>query len=185
MQYVRKFDVDSLHQSRFDYQVLADLETCLVVACRAPAGQAGPARHVHGCNQVYYVLDGEMTLELGDASHVAGRDSFVFISEGTPHNWNAGDKPELHLDILVPPPARGNALVQACAGNRAGTGFCLRAAPSRPALRDHARPRVRHGQDGVAGDGLGAHHCQFRPPVSGVTGHVLGHSPLRPALLRA
>ena len=132
MQYVRKFDVDSLHQSRFDYQVLADLETCLVVACRAPAGQAGPARHVHGWNQVYYVLDGEMKLELGDASHVAGRDSLVFISEGTPHhNWNAGDKPELHLDILVPPPARGNAL-------------------SRPALETEQAPAtayVRHLAD--------------------------------------
>ena len=129
--YVRKFDVDSLHQSRFDYQVLADLETCLVVACRAPAGQAGPARHVHGCDQVYYVLDGEMTLELGDASHVAGRDSFVFISEGTPHNWNAGDKPELHLDILVPPPARGTRL-------------------SRPALETEQAPAsayVRHLAD--------------------------------------
>jgi len=132
MQYVRKFEVDSLHQSRFDYQVLADLETCLVVACRAPAGQAGPARHVHGCDQVYYVLDGEMKLELGDASHVAGRDSLVFISEGTPHhNWNAGDKPELHLDILVPPPARGNAL-------------------SRPALETEQAPAtayVRHLAD--------------------------------------
>src|SRR3984885_5648306 len=111
MQYVRKFDVDSLHQSRFDYQVLADLETCLVVACRAPAGQAGPARHVHGCDQVYYVLAGEMKLELDNSTHVAGPDSLVFISAGTPHhNWNAGDEPELHLDILVPPPARGKTL---------------------------------------------------------------------------
>jgi quercetin dioxygenase-like cupin family protein len=42
---------------------------------------------------------------------VAGPDSLVFIPEGTPHrNWNAGDRPELHLDILVPPPARGSAL---------------------------------------------------------------------------
>ena len=42
MQYVRKFDVDALDRGRFDYQVLADLETCLVVACRAPAGRPGP-----------------------------------------------------------------------------------------------------------------------------------------------
>ena len=111
MQYVRKFDVNALDHDRFDYQVLADLETCLIVACRAPAGQPGPARHVHGSDQVYYVLDGEMKLELGGTSHVAGPDSLVFISAGTPHhNWNAGDEPELHLDILVPPPARGNPL---------------------------------------------------------------------------
>jgi quercetin dioxygenase-like cupin family protein len=111
MQYVRRFDSGALDRGRFDYQVLADLETCLVVACRAPAGQPGPARHVHGSDQVYYVLDGEMKLELGGATHVAGRDSLVFISAGTPHhNWNAGDAPELHLDILVPPPARGKAL---------------------------------------------------------------------------
>jgi mannose-6-phosphate isomerase-like protein (cupin superfamily) len=111
MQYVRKFDVGTLDHSRFDYQVLADLETCLVVACRAPAGLGGPARHVHGCDQVYYLLDGEMELQLGDSRQVAGPDSLVFIPEGTPHrNWNAGDRPELHLDILVPPPARGSAL---------------------------------------------------------------------------
>jgi quercetin dioxygenase-like cupin family protein len=111
MQYVRKFDVDTLDRNRFDYQVLADLETCLVVACRAPAGQAGPARHVHGSDQVYYVLAGEMELELDNSTQVAGRDSLVFISAGTPHhNWNAGDEPELHLDILVPPPARGKTL---------------------------------------------------------------------------
>jgi quercetin dioxygenase-like cupin family protein len=66
---------------------------------------------VHGSDQLYYVLDGEMKLELGGATHVAGRDSLVFISAGTPHhNWNAGDEPELHLDILVPPPARGKPL---------------------------------------------------------------------------
>jgi quercetin dioxygenase-like cupin family protein len=111
MQYVRKFDPDTLDRSQFDSQVLADLETCLVVACRAPAGQPGPARHVHGSDQVYYVLDGEMRLELDNSTHVAGRDSLVFIPAGTPHhNWNAGDEPELHLDILVPPPARGQTL---------------------------------------------------------------------------
>jgi quercetin dioxygenase-like cupin family protein len=111
MQYVRKFDHDALDHDRFDYQVLADLETCLVVACRSPARQPGPARHVHGSDQLYYVLDGEMKLELGGSTHVAGQDSLVFISAGTPHhNWNAGDEPELHLDILVPPPARGTAL---------------------------------------------------------------------------
>jgi quercetin dioxygenase-like cupin family protein len=111
MQYVRKFDVGALDRDRFDYQVLADLETCLVVACRAPAGQPGPARHVHGSDQIYYVLGGEMKLELGGSTHIAGRDSLVFISAGTAHhNWNAGDEPELHLDILVPPPARGKAL---------------------------------------------------------------------------
>jgi quercetin dioxygenase-like cupin family protein len=110
MQYVRKFDVDALDHNRFDFQVLADLETCLVVACRGPAGQAGPARHVHGSDQVYYVLDGEMELDLGGSAHVAGHDSLVFISAGTPHNWHTGNEPELHLDILVPPPARGHAL---------------------------------------------------------------------------
>ena len=77
MQYVRKFDVDAL-EGRFDYQVLADLETCLVVACRAPAGQAGPARHVHGWNQVYYVLAGEMKLELGNSTHA--RDGIRWYS---------------------------------------------------------------------------------------------------------
>jgi quercetin dioxygenase-like cupin family protein len=108
MQYVRKFDVNALDQRRFDSEVLADLETYVVAACRGPAGQAGPARHVHGSDQIYYVLSGEMQLDLGGSDHVAGPDSLVFISAGTPHhNWNAGDEAELHLDILVPPPTRG------------------------------------------------------------------------------
>jgi mannose-6-phosphate isomerase-like protein (cupin superfamily) len=111
MDYIRRFDIGSLDVDRFDFQVLADLETCCVIVCRSPVGSGGPDTHVHDCDQVYYMLDGAMNLLLGDVEHAAGPDSLVFIPRGTPHrNWNAGAAPETHIDILVPPPSRGRPM---------------------------------------------------------------------------
>ena len=108
MQYVRKLDIDSLAKDRFDFVTLADLETCWVVAVRVPPGYEGPAPHVHDRDQIYYVIEGEMNVMLGDDEHDIGPDTLVFISEGTPHqNRNRGSEPEVHLDLLVPPPPRG------------------------------------------------------------------------------
>lgn len=108
MDYIRSFDNGAFAADRFDFQVLADLETCYVIVCRSPVGAGGPATHLHDCDQVYYLLDGAMTLLAGDVEYAAGPESLVFIPRGTPHrNWNTGLNPEIHLDILLPPPPRG------------------------------------------------------------------------------
>jgi mannose-6-phosphate isomerase-like protein (cupin superfamily) len=111
MKYLRRFAPELLDPTAFDHQVLADLESCLVVICNSPEGATGPSRHVHECDQLYYVLQGAMEIKLGDETQIVESGSLVFIPRGTPHhNRNAGTTAEMHLDVLVPPPARGRAL---------------------------------------------------------------------------
>ena len=104
---MRRFDRSVLDPTRFAFVTLADLETAWVVAVQVPPGHEGPGPHVHERDQLYYVLDGEMNLLLDGTEQDVPADSLVFIAEGTPHqNRNRSSVPELHLDVLVPPPPR-------------------------------------------------------------------------------
>ena len=90
MDYIRSFDNGAFAADRFDFQVLADLETCYVIVCRSPVGEGGPATHIHDCDEMYYMLDGAMTLLASDVEYAAGPESLVFIPRGTPHrNWTS------------------------------------------------------------------------------------------------
>lgn len=114
MRYHRHFDPSQLRDDRFDFQVLADLESCLVVACRAnPMSTAFP-RHRHpGSTQVYYVLDGTMQLEVEGVTHLLGKDTAAVIPAGAAHsNSYPTAEREYHLDVLVPPPPRGGPLAE-------------------------------------------------------------------------
>jgi quercetin dioxygenase-like cupin family protein len=53
----------------------------------------GPPLHVHiEQDEFIYVLDGSLTVRLGDELIGAKSGSFVFIARGTPHTWkNVGD----------------------------------------------------------------------------------------------
>lgn len=107
MQYVRRLERELLDPTRFDFVTLADLETVWLVAVQVPPGFEGPAPHVHDGDQLYYVLEGRLTVQLDGGEHEAEPGSLVFIPRGTAHqNRNRGDAPELHLDLLVPPPRR-------------------------------------------------------------------------------
>jgi mannose-6-phosphate isomerase-like protein (cupin superfamily) len=73
-----------------------------------PAGK-GTSRgvHIHDADQIYYILHGEMTAQLGEERYTARPGQLVFIPRGLPHwNWNEGSEPELHFELIVPPPAR-------------------------------------------------------------------------------
>jgi mannose-6-phosphate isomerase-like protein (cupin superfamily) len=123
MDYIRRLDLGSLDSGQFDFQVLADLETCYVIVCRSPAGSGGPATHVHDCDQFYYVLNGAMNVVLGDTEYTAGPESLIFIPRGTAHrNWTVGADPEVHIDILVPPPRRGRAMSRPADRGQRGPG---------------------------------------------------------------
>lgn len=113
--YLRHFDPSQLKQDTFDFAILADLESCFVVGCRAPAGGEGFPRHRHpGSDQVYYVLSGSMQLEIEGEELTVPADTAVVISAGSGHrNWYPGDEPEIHLDFLLPPPMRGWPLAEA------------------------------------------------------------------------
>jgi mannose-6-phosphate isomerase-like protein (cupin superfamily) len=75
---------------------------------RVEPGAAGPSTHVHNFDQFYYVLEGELTVELATQRFVAGPDDLVILPAGVPHRqWNEGSAPERHLTLLVPEPLPG------------------------------------------------------------------------------
>lgn len=84
-------------------QILYAGESCYVIATKVPPGVEGPARHTHASDQIYAVLEGTTTIELGDEERQVSRFGSVFIPAGVPHhNRNDGDVVEIHLEVIAP-----------------------------------------------------------------------------------
>jgi len=85
-------------------QVLYLGERCVVIATFVPAGVSGPPRHVHpDGDQTYFMISGEITIELGSRVQVVSPGSSIFIPSGLPHrNWNDSGEPEVHLEVIAP-----------------------------------------------------------------------------------
>ena len=111
MDYVRKVDFPAIEASvkRFT-QPLLERESayagCTVNCIKTPAGEGSPAGlHTHPVDQLFYVLDGVMSLEIGGKEYEAGPGTLVVFPSGVPHrNWNAGSKATVHLAIQIPAP---------------------------------------------------------------------------------
>ncbi|KAJ5773448.1 hypothetical protein N7457_008344 [Penicillium paradoxum] len=71
-------------------------------------GKGGPGTHVHEFDQYYFVLEGELTIEVALEKHVVGPETLVILPAGVPHRqFNDGNVAEKHLSILSPVPAEG------------------------------------------------------------------------------
>lgn len=70
-----------------------------------PPGDQGPPPHVHRhTGEAFYVLDGTLTIRLGDEELTAGAGSFVFVRPGVVHTFAvSGPVPARFLVILSPP----------------------------------------------------------------------------------
>lgn len=105
---IRKFDflpedATIMFDSGYRGKVIYNGESCILISTLVPAGASGPSQHTHTSDQVYYSLDGEITIQLGDEVKDVATGSVIFIPSGVPHhNWNAGDTDEAHLEILAP-----------------------------------------------------------------------------------
>ncbi len=76
-----------------------------VLAQRIEPGASGPPLHRHTVDQFYYVLGGEMTVQLGSDVFKASRGALVHLPPGTPHaNWNTEAVDEHHMEFFVPGP---------------------------------------------------------------------------------
>ena len=107
VEYVRTLDRSALNPDDFDAVNLVDNETAWVVGVGVPPGWVRPFPHVHDSDQLYWIIEGELTVVLDGVEHVAGPSSLVYIPAGVVHkNRNDGVVPELHLDLLVPAPNR-------------------------------------------------------------------------------
>ena len=84
-------------------QILYAGESCYVIATKVPPGVEGPPRHTHASDQIYAVLEGTTTVELGAEERQVSRFGSVFIPAGVPHhNRNDGDVTEVHLEVIAP-----------------------------------------------------------------------------------
>ena len=68
-----------------------------------PAGWQGHPLHRHERDEGYHVLDGELTLQLGDELLTARRGQFVFVKGGSAHALaNRTDAPASYLFVATP-----------------------------------------------------------------------------------
>ncbi len=75
-----------------------------LVETTAPAGSAGPPPHIHHTeDEALYILEGELTVLIGDQVRKAAVSTFAFIPRGEVHTFsNEGDKVAKALVILSP-----------------------------------------------------------------------------------
>ena len=91
----------------FDATILLRSEetdgTLSAVALTVPAGWAGPPLHHHAFDEAFYVLEGELTFQLGDELVSAGPNTLVFAPGGAVHTLaNLGDGQARYLLLCTP-----------------------------------------------------------------------------------
>ena len=65
----------------------------------------GTSWHIHRFDQLYWVLEGTLHVEVADSAHDVEPGHLVVLPAGVPHrNWNPGPGVERHLAFLVPAP---------------------------------------------------------------------------------
>jgi mannose-6-phosphate isomerase-like protein (cupin superfamily) len=111
---VRPLDESRFDPARFTQVVLADrssgLSTLSLGVFRVPPGGRGPGMHVHRFDQIYYMIQGSMELDLGLEHYTVGPHTLVVIPAGMPHrNWNGSAKVEYHLNLRVPEPLEADS----------------------------------------------------------------------------
>jgi mannose-6-phosphate isomerase-like protein (cupin superfamily) len=89
LDYVRPLDASKFDPTRFSTQTLASRESgvgsCIFRLGRVPVGGAAQeAPHTHPVDKFYYILSGEMQLEIDGERYSAGRDTLVCVPAGVP-----------------------------------------------------------------------------------------------------
>jgi quercetin dioxygenase-like cupin family protein len=113
MEYVRTVDDAALAATspadRFTHVFLDHAsggKHCSINWIRTPAGSGSPAGlHTHVVDQIFYVLEGTMNIEVEGKEYLAGPGSLVVFPAGVPHrNWNGGSEATVHLAFNTPLP---------------------------------------------------------------------------------
>jgi quercetin dioxygenase-like cupin family protein len=74
-----------------------------VVENRVPPHWQGPPLHRHDFDEAFYVLDGELTFQLGEELWTATRGQFAFARGGVDHTLaNLSDRPGRYLVVITP-----------------------------------------------------------------------------------
>jgi quercetin dioxygenase-like cupin family protein len=68
-----------------------------------PPGAAGPPLHTHAFDETFYVVDGELTVQVGDDLMIVAAGQAAFAAAGTPHTLaNRSATPTRVLIICAP-----------------------------------------------------------------------------------
>jgi quercetin dioxygenase-like cupin family protein len=68
-----------------------------------PARWEGPPLHHHAFDEVFYVIEGEVTFQIGDALRTAGPGEVVFAPGGAHHTLaNLSDAPARYALVITP-----------------------------------------------------------------------------------
>jgi mannose-6-phosphate isomerase-like protein (cupin superfamily) len=74
-----------------------------VIEIAAPAGWPGPPLHHHDFDEAFYVLEGELTFQLGDRLVTARAGRLMFAPRGSHHTLaNLGDGPARYALVCTP-----------------------------------------------------------------------------------
>jgi quercetin dioxygenase-like cupin family protein len=74
-----------------------------VIESTMPAGAEGPPLHTHDFDEAFYVLDGELTFQLGDELSTRGPGELAFALGGVPHTLaNRGSEPARFVIVCTP-----------------------------------------------------------------------------------
>jgi quercetin dioxygenase-like cupin family protein len=95
------------HSMSFDASILlrteATHDALSLVEVTVPAGWDGPPLHHHGFDEAFYVLDGELTFQLGDEVVARGSGELVFAPRDALHTLaNLSDGPARYLLVCTP-----------------------------------------------------------------------------------
>ncbi len=111
MENIRTVDFAALRASADRYtQRLLDRASggtsCQVSCIKTPPRSGSPeGLHTHDVDQLFYVLEGTMSIEVEGRTSEAGPGSLIVFPAGVPHrNWNAGQEATVHLSIAAPMP---------------------------------------------------------------------------------
>jgi quercetin dioxygenase-like cupin family protein len=111
MEYVRHVDQAALaaagerfSQALFDHA--SGATTCSINVIKTPAGGGSPAgMHTHVVDQIFYILDGVMSIEIEGQTYDCTPGSLIVFPAGVPHrNWNGSTEPTVHLAFNTPMP---------------------------------------------------------------------------------
>jgi quercetin dioxygenase-like cupin family protein len=105
-------DASRFEGTGFAYQSMLDRstgsESLRLNVLQVQPGAGSPDYHIHAFAQLYVILEGEMTIDVGRARMLAARHSLVCLPPGVVHrNFNASSRVERHISLLVPEPAEG------------------------------------------------------------------------------
>ena len=77
--------------------------TIALVEQRVPGGYPGPPLHIHpDFDELFYVVEGELTLRAGDEMRDVGVGGIAFVPRGVPHTFaNRSDRPAHSLVIVT------------------------------------------------------------------------------------